>query len=111
MKIEININTDTLIALNSVLKQVYELPVSNDKRENVYKSIGFDLADKFDKKCKTRVKKADLFDSKKKTKFTLKYHEAWALEEILREITPFIQNPYQVILLNKVTDTLNQKLA
>lgn len=111
MKIELNISTDALMAANKILKEIYNLPVSNDKRENVYKSIGFDLADKFDKKCKTQIKKANLFE-KKKIKLSLKYHEAWALEAIIQDlIGEVIHNEYQKALLTNLTHIINQKTA
>lgn len=111
MKVELKISTDALVAANKILKEIYNLPVSTDKRENIYKSIGFDLADKFDKKCKTRIKKADLFDNKK-VKLTLAYHEAWALEAIIQDLLDqVIENGYQKSLLTSLTHTLNQKIV
>ncbi|HIB37588.1 hypothetical protein [Mesonia sp.] len=112
MKIEIHLSIDKLIAVDELLQKVYELPVSLDKRENVYKSIGYDLADTFNKKVKTQIKKANLFDEKRK-KITLKYHEAWALEEILKDLLEIYPptNDYKKILLRSITDKLNQKLA
>lgn len=112
MKIALSTNTDTIIALSKLLELVYDLPVSTDKRENVYKSIGFDLADKFSSKAKTIIKKANLFDNKNQ-KIKLKYHEAWALEQIVRELTEVFpdKNPYRKTLYQKALDQLNQKLA
>ena len=109
MKVELKISTDTLMAANEILKKIYSLPVSNDKRENIYKSIGFDLADKFDAKCKARIKKANLFDNKK-VKLTLAYHEAWALEAIIQDLLDqVINNEYQKALLRSLTNSINQK--
>ena len=109
MKVELKISTDTLMAANKILKEIYNLPASTDKRENIYKSIGYDLADKFDSKCKARIKKANLFE-KKKVKITLAYHEAWALEAIIQDlIEQVIHNDYQKSLLISLTHTLNQK--
>lgn len=99
------------MAINSVLKGVYELPVSNVERENIYKSIGFDLADKFDSKCKSQVRKASLFDSKKKNKITLKFHEAWALHQILMDTLDYVNNAYQKTLISKVIHFLNERTA
>lgn len=110
MKIELKISINALMAANKILKEIYNLPVSMDKRENVYKSIGFDLADKFDSKCKAQIKKANLFE-KKKVKVTLKYHEAWALEAIIQDLLDTVTNDYQKSLLTSLTHSLNQKLA
>ena len=109
MKIELKFSTDAVVCLNQQLQNVYSLTVSNDKRENVYKSIGYDLADKFDKKCKTLIKKASLFDVKKRHKMSLKFHEAWALQEILSELVDDITNSYQKTLIEKIIHTLDQK--
>jgi len=110
MKIEIHITPDALMAVNKILKRVYELPVSVNKEEKVYRSIGFDLADKFEKKCKSQIKKANLFD-KKKVKITLMYHEAWALEAIINSLLWIVHNDYQDSLLQSLAHSINQKLA
>lgn len=109
MKVELNFSLDTLMAVNKQLQKMYELPVSTVKRENVYKSIGFDLADKFDKKCKTLIKKTSLFDQKKRFKMSLKFHEAWALQEILMELVSDVNNSYQKALIEKTIHNLDQK--
>lgn len=99
------------MAINSVIKNVYELSVSNDQRENIYKSIGFDLADKFDSKTKALIRKANLFDTAKKIKITLKYHEAWALQMILMEVLPTISNTYQNTLITKVIHFIDERIS
>ncbi len=108
MKIELHLSPDTLIAANELLKDIYYLPVSMDKRENVYKSIGFDLADKFDAKAKSQIKKANLFE-KKKIKLTLKYHEAWALEAVIQDLLETVTNEYRKALLLNLANSINQK--
>ena len=110
MKIEFKTSNDCLMAINKILQEIYKLPVSLDTRENVYKSIGFDLADKFDAKYKSQIKKANLFENKK-IKVSLKYHEAWALEAIIRDWSDNLNNDYQKSLLSNLTDIINQKLA
>lgn len=111
MKIELKLNNDTIVAINELLSYVYDMEKSNDKKVNVYRSIGFDLADKFDSKAKQLVKKSTLFDAKKKHKITLKYYEAWALEIILRELFTMSDDHYNRFRVNLVIDNLNQKLA
>lgn len=110
MKVEFQIKNDTLIAVDKQLDKIYTLPVSQVKTENVYKSIGYDLADKINTKAKTLIKRANLFD-KKKTKLTLKYHEAWALEQILSELIAYEANDYHRALLQAFINQINQKLA
>ncbi|AUS06459.1 hypothetical protein [Pseudotamlana carrageenivorans] len=111
MKIELKLNNDALMAVNKLLQRTYELPVSVNKVENVYKSIGFDLADTFDKKVKTKIKKADLFDQKKLVKFTLKFHEVWALHRILIDLMPLCDNKFLANHVQNVINKLDQKLC
>ncbi|WP_268846770.1 hypothetical protein [Flavobacterium aestivum] len=111
MKVEIKLNNDSILAVNELLQHIYDMGKSNDKKTNVYRSIGFDLADKFDSKAKELVKKSTLFDVNKKHKFSLKFHEAWALEIILRELFTYTENHYVRLKVNIVIDCLNQKLA
>ncbi|AMA49429.1 hypothetical protein [Flavobacterium covae] len=111
MKIELKINADTVLAVNELLKNVYQMERTIDKRQQVYRSIGFDLADKFDTKAKELVKKSTLFDAKKKHKISLKFHEAWALEAILYELLHTTENEYYKVLVAKVISHLNEKTA
>lgn len=109
MKVELRLKPDTVAAVNKLLQKVYKMPVSTDKRENVYKSIGFDLADKIDKKYKNLIKKADLFNDKP-IKITLKYHEAWALEQIIIELIADEENEYYRTLQQGLINKVNEKL-
>mgnify|MGYP001207949675 CR=1 FL=1 len=109
MKIELQLSNDALVLANKVLQKVYELPVSNVEKENVYRSIAFDLADKFDKRVKKLIKNANLFE-KRTNKLSIKYHEAWALQQILLDAEIELQNPYQITLRQGIIDKLNPKL-
>lgn len=111
MKIELKLSTDSIIAVNELLCNVYEVENSIGKKANVHRSIGFDLADKFDRKCKELIKKQCIFNATKKHKITLKYYEAWSLEFIIRELIGHSKSPYSKQLSNLVADQLNQKLA
>lgn len=110
MKIELKISPETIFAVNKTLRRVFEIAPSNNQRENVHKSIAFDLSEKFEKKTKSLIKKADLFDSKVKS-FSIKYHEAWALEQIIRDLIRLEENQYHKVLLQKLINQLNEKLA
>ena len=57
MKVELKLNNDSIIAVNELLSYIYDMERSNDKKVNVYRSIGYDLADKFDSKAKQLVKR------------------------------------------------------
>ena len=110
MKIELKISPETIFAVNKTLRRVFEIAPSNNQRENVHKSIGFDLSEKFEKKTKSLIKKSDLFSSEVKN-FTIKYHEAWALEQIIRDLIRLEENQYHKVLLQKLINQLNEKLA
>lgn len=109
MKIELKMNNDTLMAIAKMLQGVYTMPVSMDRREKVYRSISYDLADKFDAKYRTKIKKSDLFDQKKLTKFSLKFHEAFALQQILMDLIQEVDNDLNRTLAQKVINALDQK--
>ncbi len=111
MKIKTKINNDTLIALDKYLNQVYQiLPVQGIGK--VWISIGMDLADTFNKKVRTIQKQSSIFDVKKKHNISLKYHEAWALKELLITLLQYIkkENDLHYVLLQKLFSELDQKL-
>lgn len=110
MKIDLKLSNDMVMMIALQLRKIYEMPKSVNTHQNVYKSIGFDLSDKFDVKAKALVKKSGLFETKK-AKVTLKFHEAWALEKILIDLKPIIQNEFQQTMTQSVINYLNQKLA
>ena len=110
MKVELKLSPDTILAANKLLRNVFKISFSSEIQENVFKSIGFDLSEKFEKKTKSLIKKADLFDSAVKS-FSIKYHEAWALEQIIRDLIWSEKNTYQKMLLQKLINQINEKLA
>jgi len=109
MKVELKLSHDAIILANKLLQQVYELSISVVEKENVYRSIAYDVADKFDKRVKKLVKDANLFENKPKS-ITLKFHEAWALQQILLDASLELSNPYQISLRQGIIDKLNPKL-
>lgn len=111
MKVEIKITNDALMAVNSLLQGLYDMPVSVNPLQNVYASIGYDLADMFDSKLKSKIKKADLFDHKKPVKFTFKFHEAWALIRILIDLKPYSDSAFKQQQIQTVIDKLDAKLC
>ena len=112
MKIELKLNNDALIACNSLIKGVYDSATYPDTEAGkLIKSICFDVADKLDSKCKSLVKKATLFETKKKYTITLKYHEAWGLNLALCQLIEPETNEYKKVIIAKIINELNQKLA
>lgn len=110
MKHNLELSTDGLVILNNVLREVYPIK-GNTAFSNVLLSIARDVSDKTESKTRTIIKKTSLFSDNKKHKLTLKHHEAWAVELILSYQLPHINNDYQKLLLKKIADTLNQKMA
>lgn len=111
MKVKIDMTNDTIMAVNSLLKNVYEVKEhSQEKDVKVVLSIIYDLADTFDVKVKTKIKNATLFDTKKKTKFNFKFHEAWALHEALKFLVHLSDTDYKKLLIEMLIGTLDQKL-
>ena len=110
MKVELKLNIDTIFAINKVLQNVYDGTTPELMVQKVYRSIAFDLADKFDKLQKNNQKKATLFDAKKKHKIAIKYHEAWALWHIITHFIPSVNNDLSKVQLQLTADTIHQKL-
>lgn len=112
MKVKLTASKDAYVLVAHLLNKVYDLPVSSIERENVYKSIAMDLSDKFEAKSRVIKKSTSLLTFKKKADITLKYHEAWALEQVLHDILrETTLDTYQNSLLNAFLNHLNQKLA
>lgn len=110
MKIELKLSKDELTLFNNLLQQAYARRFESVHLYNVVHSISLDLADSFDKKFKTRLKKVNLFDGKKKTKITLKYHEAWALKLYLNNELAIAEDTWEHNALMKHVYNLDQQL-
>lgn len=109
MEVKLKISTDTLFALGRWFVQVNKLDARG--LPLVWVTIGLELSDKFEKKCKEIQRKASLFD-KKKHSYCFKFYQAWALKELLMVIVPHVQeeNPLHFSLLTKLIHELDQKL-
>lgn len=111
MKIKLKLTPDTILAIDGLLSRFYAInTVGSTKSERVLLSIMYELAEIFEKRAKKIIRSTDLFNAKKKISITLKYHEAWALEQIIRDIINLEDNPYKRNLLQKIADEINQKL-
>lgn len=110
MKIELKLSSDELVCINNQLQKAYGRGFLQVDLYNVVHSIVLEVADSFDTKTKTRIKKANIFDSRKKTKISLKYHEAWAIKIYLQSEVQEINNDYQRTLLNKQIGIIDQQL-
>jgi len=111
MKVKLTLSKDTIICVSNMLTRLYALEVSTNQRENIYKSIGFDLADKFHTKARTLKKSADLLNQKQKSQVSLKFHEAWALHEIIQELLDYVLlNDYEQNLISLLLAQIHPKI-
>lgn len=108
MKVAIKLSPDAVIAVHKTLQNMYDMPVSVNKIEKIYRSIGFDLADAFEKKFKAIIKNQTLFD-KKNSKISLKFHEACALQDIISNLIHTAPNSFIASHLQNVINQLDQK--
>lgn len=109
MKVQLNIKPDTLITAHKLLQHVYDLGATVSKQEKAYRSIGYDLAEKFEKLYKKKITSRDLFNTKKAIKVSIKFHEAWALELLLIDLIALAANSYQKHHIQTLIDQLNHK--
>jgi hypothetical protein len=110
MKIEIKLSKDELTLFRNLFQDVYTRNFQSVAFYNVMHSISLDLADTFDTKFKTLIKKANLFDAKKKIKFSFKYHEAWALKIYLNNELETTTGEWDRNALLKHIHNLDQQL-
>lgn len=110
MKVELKLKIDTVFAINKLLQTVYDTKQPIELNQKIYRSIGFDIADKFDKLQKSNIKKATLFDNKKLHKVTLKIHEGWALYNIIVNLLPTVNNHQAQTALQVTADKIHQQL-
>ena len=109
MKVELKLTADTINAAARLLEKVYDLPAPWGQSEKIIRSIAYDVADAMLSKQKSIRKKLNLFDAKKKYKISLKYHEAFALYNILNELIINVSDDYNRVILDKLKNDLHQK--
>lgn len=91
MKIEIKISTQELYYLSTVFQETQDYSVLKVFENNattinikLVMSICIDLGDRITTQYEAAVRKASLFDEKKKHPLKLKYHEAYILNILLQ---------------------------
>lgn len=110
MVIELKITNDMLIQLAELLRLINDV-VPLNKESKLLKSIGIEIADKIEVKAVKTIKSATLFNSKKRHKISLRYHQAWALEYILQSSIPSLENPHSRTVMTALLGIINQKIA
>lgn len=111
MKIKLKIHPDAILAIDRMFENARSVhPIDASITERVTLSLGHELSDMFHTRARQITREANLLNITKKKSLTLKYHQAWALEQIIRQQAPDT-NPYKAALLRSFADKLNQKLT
>lgn len=110
-KIELQLTAkqlNTLVYAFSFLNRIY--PKTRD--EKVLRSLLIEMSVKIEKKhIDVKTKVASLFTKPVKAKFTLKYHEADALEKFLLIVSKEALNEYDQNAIVYINGKINQQLA
>lgn len=111
MKIELNLAPEKIIIISAAVQPIYSTK-AHTRREKSTLTISFDVAAKLDSKVASmKAKMSSLFDSKKKIKVSLKYHEADMLELLLIDQIRYAETDYIRQQIQSVINVLNQKLT
>ena len=108
MKIDLQLTPEELAITATELKDVYNSKATTRKERSTL-SMALDVAKIFDKKVINI--QATLFSVKKKTKITLKHHEADILELLLIQQMTTIEPTEIRRIVQSVIAKLNQKLT
>lgn len=109
MKITLKLSADAIFAIDTAVSNFAAVKNSPTKDILVAVSVATDIKCKFSRKVNLILPTVRL--QKKRFKITLKYHEAYALEHILRIYADLVENDYDRHLLIDVAGQLNQKMA
>jgi hypothetical protein len=112
MKVKLTTKTDTLFLISTLLGDYYEPLQSLNNSQKMNFSIWIEVQEKIRKKVRSNVISGRSGTNVKDT-LTLKYHEAFVLEIIVKEnIDLFkLSSDYEKTLIRSFLNDLNQKLA
>ncbi len=110
MNTSLKLNNDTIIAVHKMLSNIHDINATKPIQK-VFKSIGFDLAVKFQKKYNQVTRRNDLFEQKKLTKLTFKDHELWAIYNISDVLINFTECSHERLQIQNLKDTIHQRFA
>ena len=112
MKIELQLTTDEINYLERKCFLIQSMDFRHlDQQSKKTYTIMIDVLDKVTAKAKSLNRRIDLFDQKKKSKITLKYHEGYILEAYLEGFFQSETDPYKRNIARIIISQLNQKLA
>ena len=106
-KIPLSLSPDELFALEKLLNQLHDFRPTN-KEGFATKSACLDVAELVHRNYRKACGDVDLFNSKKKIKINLKYHESYHLLQYIMATELVINLPFE---LQKIKNFLDQKLA
>ena len=110
MKIKLKINADSIASVNKLTEQIYYYGKLT-REQRLIQSICLEIANKFHKAYKTAIENNNIFDCSKKQTIILKYHEAYALEQLIILLIHTVNDDLAKNQLNQIKDFINQKLA
>lgn len=114
MKIELKLTADELQYMDAVFKNISNVSIVQFKAQKqdrrVVLSILVDVADKVAAMFKKLSRKTTLFDTAKKHKLTLAYHEAYAVNTYLVGAKNSETDAYRLSMASKLSLQLDQKL-
>ena len=114
MKIALKLSADQIAYLHSTLSDSAIVDVAAfaraDRSNKVVLSIIGGVAETFEDKFKEVSRKPTLFDTKKKYKITLQYHEAFAVNTIVKERAAKERDAWRKTTANKLFITIDEML-
>lgn len=110
MDVIIKLNTDQVFAINDLLEKINHLPFySFNEDQKIAISIGVLLSDKFQKRIITLNRKKNKPKKQKMSRFTFRYHEAWALKNICINQISWCDSSFQKFVVQGVINELDKE--
>ncbi|CAL2075363.1 hypothetical protein [Tenacibaculum sp. 190524A02b] len=102
MKVKFEFDVEEIVYINELLNKLYSFAFNSFSCvEKIEISIGYELSDLFDKKRRIITQRGITTNGLKKYKISLKYYQAWALKQILRNYLYLLENDYQKLKIEK----------
>lgn len=116
MKIKLKLSPDQILNIDRLLSSLFgevKLMASISIQDRVVASLGLELSDIFHTRARKMIREANLFQNNKRARsLTLKYHQAWALEQlIIAGLNKLENNEYRTAILMQLANEINQKIV
>ncbi|MFL0065356.1 hypothetical protein V2595_06940 [Tenacibaculum maritimum] len=110
MKVKLKFTVDQIISISAILNKICKINFNSlSHQEKINISICLVLSDTFEMKKRDIQKKNDLFNSRKKISIALKYHQVWALNQVLIDKFSLVENEYQKFNIQNSIHLLDSK--